>query len=84
MSGIKSLLKTLPKPSDIANYTDDQMNHTWNFELETVFGSVEFDFTIGFQGNCSRIRTLAQHVANTFDVKVENGVYYVDVYAPEK
>ena len=84
MSGIKSLLKTLPKPADIANYTDDQMNHTWNFELETVFGSVEFDFTIGFQGNCARIRTLAQQIANTVDVKVENGVYYVDLYAPEK
>ena len=84
MSGIKSLLKTLPKPADIANYTDDQMNHTWNFELETVFGSVEFDFTIGFQGNCSNIRTIAQQIANTVDVKVENGVYYVDLYAPEQ
>lgn len=84
MAGIKSLIQTLPRPAEIAKYADDQMNHTWNFALETVFGTVEFDFTIGFQGDCTRIRDLAQKVANTIDVKSENGVYYVDVYAPEK
>ena len=84
MAGIKSLIQTLPRPAEIAKYADDQMNHTWNFALETVFGTVEFDFTIGFQGDCTRIRDLAQKVANTIDVKSEDGVYYVDVYAPEK
>ena len=84
MGGFESLLKSLPKPAEIAKYTDDQMKFTWNLEVETVFGSVEFDFTVGFEGDCSRIRTAAQAIADSVDVSVQNGVYNVELYAPEK
>ena len=84
MSGLERVIKNLPRPSQIANYTDEQMKITWALDIDTIFGSVNFDLTIGFQGDCSLIRSTAKEISEIFDVYVENGTYYIDIHAPEK
>ncbi len=84
MSGLERIIKNLPRPSEVANYTDDQMKVTWALDIDTVFGLTNFDLTVGFKGDCSLIRSTARVIADTIDVHVENGTYYVDVKAPEK
>ena len=84
LSGFEAMIRKLPKLTEIANYTDEEMQFTWNLACETIFGTVEFDFTIGLKGNSNYIRTIARELADIVDVKIENGVLYIDVIAPDK
>ena len=79
---IKNLLKELPKLSEIANYTDEQMRLSWNVEIDTIVGTKSFKFTVGFNGDCSKIRRLAELVARYVDFNRVNGVYHLDVRTP--
>ena len=84
LGGFEAVIRSFPKPSEIANYTDDQMNLSWNLEVGTTFGSVEFDFTIGFKGDCTRIRQAARYAADYVNFDVADGVVNVEVLAPGK
>ena len=83
-AGIKYVIKSIPHPAEIANFTDDQMRLTYHLSIETTFGGVETDFTIGFFGNCDYIRRAAQLLADTVDVQYEDEVLKVVINAPEK
>ena len=83
-AGLGTIVKKLPKLSEIATLSDDKMNWSWNIKASTILGDVEFKLTVGFKGNCSYIRKLAQELADVIDVKVENGVYFVEINSPEK
>lgn len=84
LGGLEAVIRSFPKPAQIANYTDDQMNLTWNLEVGTTFGSVEFDFTVGFKGDCSRIRQAASYAADYVNFDIADGVVNVEVLAPGK
>ena len=84
LGGLEAVIRSFPKPAEIANYTDDQMNLTWNLEVGTTFGSVEFDFTVGFKGDCSRIRQAASYAADYVNFDIADGVVNVEVLAPGK
>ena len=84
MAGFKSIIKNLPKLSEIANLSDEEMQFTWFLECETIFGTVGFDFTIGFKGDCSKIRNVCSILADVIDVAIVDGVVCIDINAPEK
>ena len=82
--GLKDILLGLPKPAEIANFTDDQMRLSYDVTLETSLGTFSFELTVGFNGDCSKIRKAAQLVADYVDVERVNGEYNVTITAPEK
>jgi len=84
MSGLEALIKSLPRPSEIANLSDEEMQFSWNLDVVTIFGEVEFDLTVGFMGDCSLIRSAAREIAEIFDVNIQDGVYNIGVKIPEK
>ena len=84
MAGFKAIIKSLPKLSEIANLSDEEMQFTWFLECETIFGTVGFDFTIGFKGDCSKIRNVCSILADVIDVAIVDGVVCIDINAPEK
>ena len=79
---LKNLLKELPKLSEIANYTDEQMRLSWDVEIETVVGTRSFKLTVGFDGDCSKVRRLAELVARYVDFYRVDGVYHLNVRTP--
>ena len=81
---IKQLIADLPRPSELKDYTDEQMVLNYSFDAEFVFGSVGFDFSIGFEGDCSEIRTVMRIIAEYIDVDYVNGKVVVDVRVPAK
>jgi len=83
-SGIKSLLSSLTKPGEIVNMTDAQLKFTHNVKVDTSFGTIDFDFTIDFDGNKDRIRNLCKVISDHIDVYNDNGVYTFKFKLPEK
>lgn len=83
-SGIKAVIAGLPGFEEIANYSDDEMNLSWVIKAETLLGDVEFKLTVGFKGDCSYIRSIAQKLADAIDINVNNGVYNITINAPQK
>ena len=81
-AGIKKIITQLPKLSEIANFTDKEMRLSWDIEIETIVGTKSFKFTVGFDGDCSKIRRLAELAARYIAVYRENGVYHLDVTTP--
>ena len=81
-AGIKTIINQLPKLSEIANFTDKEMRLSWDIEIETIVGTKSFKFTVGFDGDCSKIRRLAELAARYIAVYRENGVYHLDVTTP--
>lgn len=83
LAGLKKLLLSLPKPYDIANYSDDEMKLEFDVELYTAYGDADFELAVGFYGDCSNIRGIAQFIADHVDVSATDGVYSMSVKAPE-
>jgi len=82
MSGVKAFIRSLPRPSTIANWTDDQMKLTRTIEVNTSLGDVNIDITFGFFGNCDLVRKVFKAIADTVDVKKVGGRYYVQINVP--
>ena len=84
LGGFEAVLRSLPRPSEIATWTDEQMNLTWTLEVETVFGSADLDFTFGFKDDCSMIRSAASKIAEYTSFDIVDGVVNVELTAPAK
>ncbi|MCI5744754.1 MAG: hypothetical protein MR270_00485 [Erysipelotrichaceae bacterium] len=84
MDGFVSFIKSLPKPSEIAELSDAEMNWSWTVEAVTTFGTVGFDLVLGFDGDCSKIRAVAREIANVVDFDYADGVYNVTLNVPER
>ena len=84
LGGFEAVLRSLPRPSEIATWTDEQMSLTWNLEVETVFGSADLDFTFGFKDDCSKIRSAASKIAEYASFDIVDGVVNVELTTPAK
>ena len=82
--GVKALIKGLPRLAEIANKSDDEMKVSWPVELKTSFGDVSFTLTIGFDGDCSAIRSVANLISSHFDIENVNGTYTITINVPDK
>ncbi len=81
---VKNIVAQLPRPSEIAQFTDEQMRLSWDIEIDTVFGSKGFKLTVGFDGDCSKIRRLAELVDRYVEVSVVDGTYHLNMFTPSK
>lgn len=82
--GVKALLKDLPRLAEIATKADNDMKVTWPVALKTSFGDVNFTLTIGFEGDCSRIRKIAKLISDHFNIENVNGTYTVTLNVPDR
>ncbi|MBO5215876.1 MAG: hypothetical protein J6B79_06785 [Clostridia bacterium] len=83
-SAVKSIIAGLPKPGEIANFTDEEMRLTWNVVVESLFGTIDVDLTIGLRGNVAPIRKVADIVARFIDVEMNDGAYKVTFNVPDE
>ncbi|MBQ7277212.1 MAG: V-type ATPase subunit [Bacilli bacterium] len=83
-SGIKALLKELPRFSEIATWSDEEMKYSFDVVVNTSFGDVSFKLTIGFDGDCSAIRRVASLLADHVSFNNVDGTYTLELLAPEK
>ena len=81
--GILTIIKGLPKPAEIANFTDDQMNLEYALVLKTTFGDINMDLKIGFYGDCSKVRRLASLIADHIDFSKDGSTFTLKLNAPE-
>ena len=85
ISSLKTLISNLPKPSEIAVMSDSEMNLTWQISLDTLFGVRNLSFTIGFDGDCTRIREGMKLIADHLSVsRGSDGAYVIGVNMPMK
>ena len=87
---IKSLVKRLPLPSEIATYTDEQFRNLLSVDVKVVTESrgnlditVNFGFEFANANNYARLRRIAQIVADNVSVSHKDGVYSVSVNVPQ-
>ncbi len=82
---VREVLRELPTADEIANYTDEQMKHTWSVYAESAFGDSTFDFTISFDGGGNLIRKLARLVADyVVYERRDDGTYFITLNLPKK
>ena len=81
---IKELISELPTPTEIKNFSDDEMVLNYDIEAEFVFGIVAIDFSIGLEGDCSEIRTVMGILADYLDVSFTGGKLDVKINVPAK
>lgn len=82
---VREVLRELPTADEIANYTDEQMKHTWSVYAESAFGDSDFDFTISFDGGGNLIRKLARLVADyVVYERRDDGTYFITLNLPKK
>ncbi len=82
---LREVLRELPTADEIANYTDEQMKHTWSVYAESAFGDSTFDFTISFDGGGNLIRKLARLVADTVVYeRRDDGTHFITLNLPKK
>ena len=81
--GLLTIIKGLPRPAEIANFTDDQMNLQYQLVIKTTFGDISMDLKVGFYGDCSKIRKLASLVADHIDFSKDGSTYSLKLFAPE-
>ena len=84
LNGIKALIKDLPRPSEIANWSNDEMFLSWPVEVNTKLGDVKFDVTLAIGGGYDEIREIARLVSEYIDVSYDDGVITLDVRVPAK
>ena len=80
--GIFTILKGLPKLSEIANFSDDEMRLQYQLALNTNFGNMNIDFTIGFFGDCSKVRKFASLLADNIQFSKNGSTYALKIDAP--
>ena len=87
---IKSLVKRLPLPSEIATYTDEQFRNLLSVDVKVVTESrgnlditVNFGFEFANANNYARLRRIAQIVADNVSVSHKDGVYSLSVNVPQ-
>ena len=82
--GLVNLLKTLPRPNEIRNWTsDNQARLSYNVKIVTSLGEVEFKLTVGFFGNVSLVARVFAIIDDAIDISYENGELNVTVRAPQ-
>ena len=87
---IKTLVKRLPLPCEIATYTDEQFRNLLSVDVKVVTESrgnlditVNFGFEFANANNYARLRRIAQIVADNVSVSHKDGVYSVSVNVPQ-
>ena len=87
---IKTLVKRLPLPSEIATYMDEQFRNLLSVDVKVVTESrgnlditVNFGFEFANANNYARLRRIAQIVADNVSVSHKDGVYSVSVNVPQ-
>ena len=87
---IKTLVKRLPLPSEIATYTDEQFRNLLSVDVKVVTESrgnlditVNFGFEFANANNYARLRRIAQIVADNVSVSHKDGVYSLSVNVPQ-
>ncbi len=82
---VKNIIADLPTPSEIKDFSNDEMYLDYHVAAHFVFGTISADVSIGFEGDCEKIRKVMQILADhvVFDVK-DDGTIYLSVNVPEK
>lgn len=80
---LKKFLRDLPRPHEIKDFTDDEMQETFDVVLGTKLGTIHFTLTVGLFGNCDYIRRICTYLTNTFFIHEVNGTYEITVKSPE-
>jgi len=85
MQAVKELIKELPTLTEIENYDDTEMYLSYSVEVGFIFGDIHFDLTVGLEGDCSEIRTVAGIISEYIDVsRDKDGKIYLTVDVPAK
>ncbi len=85
LEGLKEILRNLPKMNEIADFEDDEMLLEYAVESDFIFGEVDFDLSIGFEGDCSEIRAVAGIIADYVSFEeLSDGTVSVSVDVPRK
>ena len=82
-TSLKELLLELPKPYDIANMADEDMQLSYDIAVNTSYGNVEFTLTGKIGGGFDEIRAIAGIIADNVDVSYVNGVLNVNINIPD-
>ncbi len=83
----KKLVRDLPMPGELANYTDEQFANLFNYDLKVEFAflSLELDLTVGFSGDCSHIRRVMDIASRYVDVSIgANNTLVVGLTVPDE
>ncbi len=83
ISGIKQLLSSLPKLSEIAKTEDGNMRFDFQVSMDTTMGKSEFKLTVGFKGDCTNVRRIAKFIADHIDIVSVDGKYNVKITLPD-
>lgn len=84
LAAIKQLILDLPKPAEIARFSDDEMELSYDIALDTTFGYVDFSLTFGLKSGYENVRRAAKFIADHIDVANDNGTYKIDVKVPDE
>ena len=84
-AGLKTLLTDLPRPMELAHYTDDQFKSLLDYDVDvtTSYGDFSFSLTVGFDGDCSTLRTGFKYLAQTVDISTEGSTKVITIKTPE-
>ncbi len=85
VSAIRSLLSTLPTPAELSEMADGDMCWSYDFLIDTDYGSTDFTLTLEIGGGYDKIRKVAGLVADHLDVYIsDDGYYTVNLRVPAK
>ena len=81
---IVNILRGLPRPSAIRNWTSDsQARLSYNILIKTSLGDVDFKLTVGLFGNIKYIAELAGIIDDAFEISYKDGALNIIVKAPK-
>ncbi|MBE6635756.1 MAG: hypothetical protein E7617_06140 [Ruminococcaceae bacterium] len=87
LSAIKALVLALPRPAEMKDYTDEDFEKLFSYDvsLDFAFGTFDIRVNLGLEGDCSEIRTLMSIVESHIDVEIkEDGTYSVELLIPDE
>ena len=82
--GVKTLLKQLPRPAEIVDYTPEQLEHLFDYTIgiDTTYGNFTFDVTFGLKGDATSLMEAVRFVDRYVDVTRTDGVPTAVVRVP--
>ncbi len=85
VSTLRHIIGLLPKPSEIANKSKEEMEKLISMDLKigTTFGDISFEFSFGFFGDTQAIRHACSLLAEYLDFTVSGDNVSAEIRVPE-
>lgn len=85
MSTVRNIVAMIPRPCEIADMTSAELKKlvSAHLDIETTFGTVSFDLSLGFFGDTSLIKSAMKKIADHIDINVDGSDVNVKLLVPE-